>query len=80
MFWLGGGLLFWVGDHFFWWGLADAVARVLLDGFDDGEDAFFRFGHFGFRDGVVDYKGRSQYAILSGGGASHLVRRAFDSI
>ena len=74
MFGLCGGLLFWVGDHFFGWGLADAIARVLLDGFDDGEDAFFRFGH-----GVVDYKGPSQYAILSVGGASHLVRRAFDS-
>jgi len=42
---LGGGSLLWVWDHSFGRWLTDAVACVLLDGFDDGEDAFFGFSH-----------------------------------
>ena len=76
VFWLGGGLLFRVGNDLFGGWRADAIACVLLDGFDDGEDALFGFGH-----GVGGTsKERSQYAILSVGGASHLVRRAFGSL
>ena len=52
VFGFGGGLLLGVGDYFFGRRLADAVACVLLDGFDDGEDALFGFGH-----GGLDFKG-----------------------
>jgi len=37
----GGGLLLGVGQNFLRWRSADAVARVLLDRFDDGEGALF---------------------------------------